>query len=252
MNPEKTRQIYERPDYKAIDGWFSDEAALLFAWIDEIHETENIIGNIFEVGCHHGKSTVFLSALLRNQEILMVCDIFDDQELNPSTSGCGDYTIFQNNMASVGASGVLRRMKVFQQRSDTLKVEDIGDRYRFFHIDGGHNCDETLYDLRLASQATIGNGVIVLDDPFRPEWPGVTEALIRFLDECNRFRAIIVSFNKLVLVRHDHVDLYLQGIRPEGISKAPALDRDQAFRLDEGWYKKQLPFLGYPLLIYFQ
>lgn len=252
MNPEKSRQICEQPDYKAIDGWFSDEAALLFAWMDDIHRTENIIGNIFEVGCHHGKSTVFLSSMLRNEEILSVCDVFDNQELNPSISGSGDYKIFQNNMASVGVDGVQKRMKVFQQRSDSLKIEDIGDRFRFFHIDGGHNCDEALYDLKLASQATIENGAIVLDDPFRPEWPGVTEALIRFLDECNQFRAIIVGFNKLVLVRRDHIDLYLQGIRPDGICRAPALDRNQVFKLDSGWYKKQLPFIGRALLIYYQ
>ena len=54
--------------------------------------------------------------------------------------------------------------------------------YWFFHIDGGHNPDEALHDLHLAASSTITQAAIVIDDPLTPVWPGVAEAIFRFLD----------------------------------------------------------------------
>ena len=46
-------------------------------------------------------------------------------------------------------------------------------------------------------------GALVVDDPYRLEWPGVTEAILAFLAERPDFTVVAVGFNKLVLVRRD-------------------------------------------------
>jgi len=215
---------------------------MMFAWIDEIQQDNRIVGNIFEIGCHHGKSTTCLGAMVNVQdEQLCVCDLFGDQDTNISGSGSGDLEKFNHNMAPAIESGL--EVRIFQKNSTTLTSEEIGGNYRFFHIDGGHNCEEALSDLKLAADSLVEKGVIVLDDPFRPEWPGVTEAFMRFLDGNSQFRAIAVGFNKLIMVRKDCAELYLEEIRLQ--------KRREDYGLFFPWQVKELPFYGYPLLIFY-
>lgn len=205
MNPTIVKQVIKKS--KSIPGWFSPDAAMLFAWVDEIQKRNNIHGDAFEIGCHHGKSAVLLASLVEpGKEKLAVCDLFGMQEGNVSLSGNGDLDAFNKNMASLRNSGV--NVNVFQKNSAHLTATEIGKTYRMFHVDGGHNPDEALADLLLAADCTIESGVVLLDDPFRTEWPGVTEALIRFLDQRPDWQALMVGFNKLLLARVSHSELY--------------------------------------------
>ena len=214
---------------------------MLFAWIDEIQRRNGIAGDIFEIGCHHGKSSALLGAMVRmDRERLSVCDLFGDQDANISGSGSGDLETFKRNMSLIHQTLNLR---IFDGNSRRLSTKEIGNSYRFFHIDGGHDYDEVLSDLRLAAASTIRDGVIVLDDPFQPEWPGVTEAVIRFLNEQEQYHAIAVGFNKLIVVRSENSNLYLaEFLRAE--------DRE-SYGLSYPWNVKQLRFVGRPLQIFY-
>jgi len=225
-----------------IQGWFSCEAAAIFAWIDEIQRRIGVTGDFFEIGCHHGRSTAFLASLVNSpQECLNVCDLFGDQASNVSGSGHGDRHIFERNLAHHTKNGL--KLKIVQKISSQLTIEEIGTSYRFFHVDGGHNTDEALFDLQLAAQAIVDHGVIALDDPFRAEWPGVTEAVVRFLDQRKDFRAVCVGFNKLILARTAHVELYA--------SEFSKTDQRTAYGLGFPWHLKTLPFHDAPLQIFY-
>jgi len=240
MKIDKALRINQ--ECRRIHGWFSTEAAMLFALIDEIQSDNNVTGDVFEIGSHHGKSTVFLGSMISPEtEKLCVCDLFGDQSNNLSSSGSGDLEIFNENMRLIQESGV--ELKVFQKNSNALSSIDIGSNYRLFHIDGGHNCDEALSDLKLAANSIIDKGVIILDDPFRIEWPGVTEALIRFLDEYSQFHAITVGFNKLILVKSIHSSLYLDIIQQAETQKV--------YGLSYPWHTKELPFINKSILIFY-
>lgn len=215
---------------------------MLFAWINEIQRQNGILGDIFEIGCHHGKSTLFLGAMINPlKEKLCVCDLFDNQDTNISCSGNGDLDIFRKNLSFLSHKGI--ETLIFRNNSMDLSSKDIGDMFRFFHIDGGHTAIETLTDLRLAASSIIENGIIALDDPFRPEWPGVTEGLINFLDENTQFCSIIVGFNKLFLTRQSSSDMYLNAIQN--------MEHRKAYGLDFPWQTKKLDFKGQPLEIFY-
>lgn len=228
-------------DFRNIDGWFSPEAAGFFALVDETQRLNDVRGDIFEIGCHYGRSTFLLGQMVRPGEKLGVCDLFDEQEANVSDSGGGNRDVFMENMKPLTENGL--ELRVFQGLSQNLTAPKIGENHRFFHIDGGHNADEALADLKLATQATIEKGVIVVDDPFRQDWPGVTEALIRFLDEHNDFWPIVVGFNKMILVRENHADLYISQFVDE--------DKREAYGFGHPWRSKKLPFLGRPMRIFY-
>lgn len=194
---------------RKIKGWFSLEAGLLIAALNECQNNHNIDGDIFEIGVHHGKSTVFFANLLIPSQSISICDIFDSQEDNISNSGSGDKVKLLRNISAYSKFEI---KNIFSCLSSELDISRIGDNFRMFHIDGGHDKSEALTDLILASQAIHDKGIIIVDDPFRAAWPGVTEALIDFLKNYSVFTAIFVGFNKLIICKNEASDLYLDFI----------------------------------------
>ena len=227
---------------RRIHGWFSPEAAMLFAWIDEIQKSNGLVGDVFEIGVHHGKTAAFLGAMLDPaREKLAVCDLFGEQSRNVSGSGSGNRHVFERNLELYLARSV--EVRVFAKSSTELTQEETGRNYRFIHIDGGHSANEALSDLRFAAGATLEEGVIAVDDPMTPEWPGVAEAIFHFLSSEKRFCAMVAGFNKMLLVRRDCAASYTRHIdREEGRAE---------YGMTYPWHFKQLPFMNDPLRIFF-
>jgi hypothetical protein len=228
---------------KDINGWFSLEAVMLFAWIDEIQKSNGMTGDIFEIGVHHGKSAAILGAMIEpGREKLGVCDIFDNQEANVSASGCGNRLIFEDNMESL-LPDRLKDIKVYPKLSSDLTPEEIGTNYRFFHIDGGHNWDEALLDLELATHCTIDGGVIAIDDAINQEWLGVTEAIYRFLDKNPDYTSLVLGFNKMLLVKKGYAEMYQTAIDD--------MKQRVEFNILYPWHLKTIDFANQPLRIFF-
>jgi Methyltransferase domain len=222
---------------RPIDGWFSLEAAQLFGLLDAVQVCAGVVGDLFEIGVHHGRSAVLLCHMAQAGERVRVCDLFDAQSENVSGSGRGDRALFEQNIRALAPASI--EVEIFHRRSDQLLPEEIGGPYRFFHIDGGHLAEEALLDLRLAAPVLHDAGVIAIDDPFRPEWPGVTEALVRFLDECNEFVAVALAFNKLVICKRRARALYDEAL-------AHPWDRFSS----RVWAAKQMSLVGSPVQIF--
>jgi hypothetical protein len=224
---------------RAIEGWFSFEAGMLFAWIDAIQRDAGITGDVFEIGVHHGKSATLLAALLRDGERLRVCDLFGSQDANVSRSGSGQRDVFEANVRALVPGAV---PEVFACASSQLDAARLGAGHRLFHVDGGHNPEEALADLELAAACTGERGVIALDDPFQPAWPGVTEGLLRFLDRDDRFVAVVLGFNKLLLARREHASLYA--------ARLDDREERRRFLILYPWQMKKLPLHGDELRIF--
>jgi hypothetical protein len=199
MRAAEVRQAWR--SIRPIDGWFSSEAAQLFGLLDAVQARAGVLGDLFEIGVHHGRSAVLLCHMARAGESVRVCDVFGAQSDNVSRSGRGDRSVFEQNIAARAPD--FDALEIFEKRSAQLTREEIGGPYRFFHIDGGHLTEEALTDLHLAADVLHDAGVIVLDDPFRCEWPGVTEAFVQFLDHRHDFVPVALGFNKLAICKRD-------------------------------------------------
>jgi Methyltransferase domain len=223
-----------------IGGWFTPEAAALFALLDDVQRSAGVTGDLFEIGAHHGKSAVVLCAMAQPSESVGVCDLFGQQALNLSASGSGERELLERNVTRVVPG--FTRLRVFECPSSELSASQVGRGQRLFHVDGGHLLEEALGDLRLAAEVLHERGAIVIDDPFRPDWPGVTEGILRFLDEADDFVPIAMGFNKLVLVRRDARADY---------SDALATPQLVWSYFDRQIYStKTLPFTGEPVVIF--
>ena len=180
-----------------VEGWFFPIDAYLFAAIDEIQKREGIRGNLFEIGVHHGKTAIFLARMRRDGELLGVCDVFEQQDLNRDRSGEGSRELFEKHMRAFGGPA-----RVFAKLSSELTVEDTTADCRFFHIDGGHRPDDVMGDLETASYALHKNGIVAVDDVFNPSWPGVSEGVYRFLAAVpDIFVPILIGGNKVFFAR---------------------------------------------------
>jgi hypothetical protein len=184
---------------KDVEGWFFPIDAHLFAAIDAIQKRADVPGNLFEIGVHHGKTAIFLAHMAAPDEILGVCDVFDQQDLNVDRSGGGSRALFEKNMARHNGE---TNFRVFAKPSSQLTTDDTTTNCRFFHIDGGHRPLDVYTDLETADRALLAGGVLAVDDVFNPNWPGVSEGLYRFLSERPKvFVPIGIGGNKVLFAR---------------------------------------------------
>ena len=224
---------------RKIDGWLSPGAIYLFALIDSIQKRQGIGGNLFEIGVHHGKSAVVLGAMSRPFDRLGVCDIFGAQSLNMSASGKGDRKIFLDNFRRVFPDDSF--LVMYEQLSSTLTPAEI-TRCRFLHVDGGHSSAEAFADLELCAQSMSSGGIIAVDDAFNPAWPGVTDAVFRFLATHPEMAPLVIGFNKMLLVETGWRDIY-----------ARAFDDRTAYRRyipRQPYSLKTVELCGYPTYVF--
>src|ERR1700688_3135528 len=110
MVPDQARANFEVSS--RISGWFTREAAYLFALLNSAQHELDIRGDLFEIGTHYGRSARFLADMLRQGETLGCCDLFGGQNANKSGSGFGDRQIFEENLAEH-----LEHLRIYEQLS---------------------------------------------------------------------------------------------------------------------------------------
>jgi hypothetical protein len=168
--------------HRAVPGWLNEgaiSAVIAFAkWQDE----NNVHGDVAEIGVHHGRFFILLANLRRRHERAFAIDIFGDQHLNVDKSGQGDLSKFMENLRQYGSeTGVT----VLKKDSQTLNRADFysGRRgsIRLFSVDGSHTAAHTCSDLSIAGQLIGMDGLMILDDFFNADWPGVQEGFYRHL-----------------------------------------------------------------------
>lgn len=184
--------------FDRIEGWFSPDAALMFMAYNEIIAAHEIAGDVLEVGVHHGLSTIAIASIRRDGAELVAIDLFDElQEQNVSGSGSGSRAHFVRNMTEF--FGDIAFVRCIAAPSNTLGPSDLGDRFSFCHVDGGHTATETYEDLDLCNRVLLPGGLLALDDYFNPAFPGVCEGAIKFwLAHDGALTPIAAGFNKVL------------------------------------------------------
>ena len=168
--------------HQAVQGWLTDgaiSAAIAFArWQDD----SNVLGDVAEIGVHHGKFFILLANFRRRHERAFAVDVFDEQHLNSDKSGRGDLAKFMENLRQYGSEvglTVLKKDSKALTRADFYSSRK--GSIRLFSIDGSHTAEHTCSDLTIAAQLVGADGLIILDDFYNPDWPGVQEGLYRYL-----------------------------------------------------------------------
>jgi hypothetical protein len=192
-----------RPLFQSIEGMFSFEAALLMTAYAQVAEEVGERRDTLEIGVHHGLSAILVAALRGKGRKFVAIDLFDDmQDQNTSHSGSGSQQRFLKNMSRVHGDD-LNFTQVIAAPSSSLKPADLGHNFSFCHVDGGHSSEETFRDLELCSELLVPSGILVLDDYFNPDFPGVSEGAVRFMiaDKGERLVPLAIGFNKVIFCK---------------------------------------------------
>lgn len=204
---------YANKHYKKISGWLGKDTITQLIRLNDIQHTLGISGHVGEIGVHHGKLFILLYLFAREQESAIALDIFEQQELNVDESGHGSLSILENNLAIY--AGGTSRLKIINADSTTIGAREItaaiGGKLRLFSVDGGHLAGIVRHDLNTASAAICEGGIVILDDYFNPEFPGVSEGVNQFfmMDNQRDLVPFFVGMNKIYITTRDYAERYI-------------------------------------------
>lgn len=164
---------------RTVPGWFSATDFRLFDFVLGRQLADSTEGDILEIGSYQGRSTILLGYALRDDDRLVVCDLFG---VDPD-----DFGVPQEGMAAYDGLTVDRfyhhygrfhggRPQVEICPSTHLRNRIAGRSFRFLHIDGSHAYDSVCADIALAVEHATEGAVVVLDDYRSPHTPGVSAA----------------------------------------------------------------------------
>lgn len=203
--------------HQQVEGWLEPGALTATVLLDELQEEAGVEGALAEIGVHHGRYFIALCLLRRPGQHAVAIDIFEDQALNKDHSGHGNRAILTENLVQhVGSIDQVAIIKADSLATDPQDLERwAGGPVRLFSIDGCHTAEHTLNDIRLAADVLVPGGIIVIDDIFNAQWPGVMQGAEDFFHAHNQHELVplIAADNKLILCHRRYRERYLEGLR---------------------------------------
>ena len=205
---------YRALGHRTVQGWLEPQVLDVLQTLDDAQRSAGVSGAVAEIGIHHGQLFIALQLLNEPGIAAVAIDVFDAQELNVDGSGRGDLGRFE---ANVRRWGDWSSVVVKQHDSANLTGDDVRElarrAVRLFSVDGGHLVETVLTDLRTAEQSLAPGGIVVLDDVFNAEWPGVSVGTHRYLDSDCVLVPFAIGFNKTYLTDEGHAARYREAIR---------------------------------------
>jgi hypothetical protein len=200
---------YRAVGHRVVTGFLEPEVLLLLDVLNAAQRAKQVGGAVAEIGVHHGKLFIGLRLLQRAGEKSVAIDIFGDQELNIDGSGHGDLEKFVNNV-NLWAS--MDDVVVHQGDSTKLTPETLrdlaGGDIRIFSVDGGHTEEIVFSDMKLAEATLSDGGIVIADDVFNQQWPGVAVGTLRYLESGPKLAPFLIGFNKVFFTHPDYCALY--------------------------------------------
>ncbi len=209
--PEARLRRYAGGGHRRVEGWLNPMDAQLIAGLGVVQTAADITGGVGEIGIHHGRLFILLYLMIHEGERAFCIDVFDDQTQNVDRSGSGNEAVFHRNLSSFADTDI----DTIRKSSDDVSTEEILDaagRIRLFSIDGGHTAELTRNDIHLAASGLADNGVVILDDYFNPQWPGVSEGALQALP-ASELVPFAIGRNKVFVCRSAYSAWYRERLR---------------------------------------
>lgn len=86
-------------------------------------------------------------------------------------------------------------------------IDEGNFKFSMIHIDGEHSGRALTNDLNVSSKLIDKNGVIIIDDIFHPDFPGVTSAVFKFLHN-GEFSSFLITPNKMYICHRNAFNSY--------------------------------------------
>jgi len=197
--------------FEAMQGWCSRDVFLQMEHVNLAQKNNNVIGNVAEIGVHHGRFFLFLAYLQKEKEYAIGVDIFENQKENVSQSGEGSLVSLVGNLVNSQPT----KMRICIVKENSLNLRKFPGLFTFnllpvrlFSVDGGHNAPEVLNDLKIADTVLHDAGVIIVDDYQHCGWNDVFNTTNTWLAEHSEYIPFMIGGNKLFICKKDKQHLF--------------------------------------------
>lgn len=150
-----------------IDNWYSDEGCLFLKSL--VENTKNIDGEIIEIGCWEGKSTVAIANAAYPQSI--ICnDTWLGNVAESKISGVKHVTEIILETRDVYADFIKNMNQHTKNNYTVVKkdciewLKDFNQPIKFLHIDASHEYESVFETIQLALPKVVKGGIICGDD----------------------------------------------------------------------------------------
>jgi hypothetical protein len=206
-----------------VKGWLFPGAPEAIILLSEDQTRAGVFGGIAEIGVHHGKLFILLYLLSADNEPAVAIDLFSRQELNVDRSGAGDLERFKRNLRLHADTS---RLVIHEGDSTQLTSESLiglgRGSFRLISIDGGHTASITASDLAIGEGAIGRGGIIILDDCFNQEWPGVMDGIYQHFSHPRTIVPFGIGANKTFFCHPEFAARYsgiLRGLDSKAIEQ---------------------------------
>ncbi len=228
-NADQFLQTYLNGGHESVEGWFYPLDMLLFLQLHQIQIARGWQGDICELGVYQGKSLIQLHLCSRTDERVYGFDLFTGQMLEQT----------QRNLAAHATTEGTGKLQLIKANTSDFNVDSLAAHVerplRLLHIDAGHEYHEILHCLYTFSPYVANTGVIMMDDYFDRDWPGVEQAVMKFCmsHSPRRFVPFLAGHNKMYLCVQGVADQYQRAlINHPSLKDACRLSRlDDCFQL---------------------
>ncbi|WP_069887073.1 class I SAM-dependent methyltransferase [Streptomyces luteocolor] len=191
-----------------VPGWFHRLDQQLFAFF--LEATAERGGDILEMGCYLGKSTIVMGRHVQEGESFTVCDLFGDESQGTySREETRDFyqktlslRAFENNYLAFHDE----LPTIVQGRTNVLADAIPADSCRFIHIDASHMYEDVTVDIDTTRKILRPYGVVSLDDYRTEHTPGVSAAVWEAVFT-KGMRPVCVSGSKMYATWGETADL---------------------------------------------
>jgi hypothetical protein len=175
-----------------VPGMLSDEESNLLLFLSA---ASTINGDIVEVGSWLGRSTIHLAegCKVSNNGIVHAIDTFQGnpgKEFLYTAPLKTHETIFDRFKKNIKAAGLGKFVKPHKGTSESVRPL-IKEKMRLIFIDGCHDYDGVLSDIKLWKNQVMKNGLLIFDD-FEPTFPGVIKAVREQIINSKDYRVLFV------------------------------------------------------------
>lgn len=209
-----------------VEGWVQPTTAVMCHALSEHQVSRGIVGNVCEIGVHHGKYFIGLCTTLLAGERGVGIDLFEHaQDENIDSSGHGNRSVFDRHVAEFLNP---HQIIAIQGNSTRMTAEQIlhHGAVRFFSVDGGHTEDVTLNDIRLAERSIADGGIVAVDDILSYYWTGVVGGVSKYKQAGGALVGFALIPGKLLMCHPQHATSYREFMRDQFVGALARRDAE--------------------------
>jgi hypothetical protein len=240
LNSREFFRFFESEIEPNVGGWFYRQDIITFYILNEIQLWAGLPGDMCELGSYCGKSAIALAHLARPEERLHIYDSLHHSYRDAFVANIERYCPDMGKRIVINGGDLI---------SLTAPPEDHIARgsIRWLHIDAGHEHKDVINDLRNFAPLVAHGGVIILDDFFHHQFPGVATAGTEYMlsQKGWHLRPFAGTYHKLYLCDRAWLPFYQRRFYQSGAFPTLSMYNILDVRMllcfsDEPWSEEQL------------